>query len=335
MGSDELSCGFLEALLDARELRVRAVVTQPDRPCGRHLRLQPCAVRAWILEHSLPLEVLTPPKVNAPEVLEALAALRPDAVVVVAYGQFLGSRLLQLPPRGCVNLHLSLLPALRGAAPIVRAILEGLPETGVTAMRMDRGMDTGDILGRRALAIAPDDTTASLTQRLVALGRDLMLDTLARLREGTVQPIPQDHARATYAPKIQKDEWLLDWSRPAEAVCRTVRAFHPRPGCTTFLPAGPVKGGAQPLQPGPLLKVLRAEVASDIPTRQPPGSVLAMQDCPIIAAGEGTAVRLLEVRTEGRPRTISGQEFVNGYRQRVRVGDRFFPGLTLAVDHCG
>jgi methionyl-tRNA formyltransferase len=114
-----------------------------------------------------------------------------------------------------------------------------------------------------------------------------------------------------------------------------VRAFHPRPACTTFLPAGPLKGGSLPLQPGPLLKVLRAEVAAGVHTRQPPGTVVSMQDCPVIAAGDGCAVRLLEVRTEGRPRAISGQEFVNGYRQRVRVGERFFPGMTLAVEQCG
>ncbi len=333
MGADELSCGFLCALLGAPEIRVRAVVTQPDRPRGRHLRLQSCPVRAMVLEQSLGLDVLTPANVNAPESLRTIAALAPEVVVVVAYGQLLKQPLLDLPPLGCLNLHLSLLPALRGAAPIVRAILEGHRETGVTAMQMDRGMDSGDILGAVRTAIAPDETAGTLTRRLTALGTSLMLETLAAMRDGTLTRTPQDASRATYAPKLQKDEWLLDWSRDAEVVCRTVRAFHPKPGATTFLPPEPAEH--LPLkQPGRLLKVLRAVPDGEAPRDASPGTVVRMQQGLWIAAGDGRTVRLLEVRPEGRPRSITGAEFVNGYRTKVHEGDRFFPGLSAVIDSC-
>lgn len=333
MGADDLSCGFLDALLGAGDVRVRAIVTQPDRPSGRHLRLQPCAVRAMVLERSLGIDVLTPPKINAPEVVAQLAAYAPDAIVVVAYGQFLGQRLLSLPPLGCLNMHLSLLPALRGAAPIVRSILNGLSETGVTAMRMDRGMDSGDLLASRATPITPEDTTASLTERLVSLGRDLMLETLRALRDGNARATPQDHSKATFAPKILKDEWLVDWAKPAVEICRAVRAFHPKPACTTFLPPEPQKALA-PNQPGPLLKILRACVDESPTAGALPGTVVSMQGGLVVAAGDGRSIRLLEVRPEGRPRAITGAEFVNGYRQKVHPGDRLFPGLSMAVEAC-
>ncbi len=333
MGADELSCGFLDALLGASELRVRAIVTQPDRPSGRHLRLQACPVRAMVLERSLGVEVLTPVNVNAPEALQAIAALSPEVVVVVAYGQLLKQPLLELPPLGCLNMHLSLLPALRGAAPIVRAILEGHAETGVTAMQMDRGMDSGDILGAVRTAVMPDDTAGTLTRRLTALGSGLMLRTLAAMRDGTPTRTPQDASRATFAPKLRKDEWLLDWSRPAEVVCRTVRAFNPKPGATTFLPPEP--SDDQPLrQPGRLLKVLQAVPDGEAPSGTPPGTVVRMRHGLWVAAGDGRCVRLLEVRSEGRPRSITGAEFVNGYRAKVREGDRFFPGLSTVIDDC-
>jgi methionyl-tRNA formyltransferase len=333
MGTDEISCGFLDALLGAGGVSVRAIVTQPDRPSGRHLKRVLGPVRAMVLERSLSIDVLTPPNVNTPAVLEDLGARRPDAIVVVAYGQFLGKRLLALPRLGCVNLHLSLLPALRGASPITRAILSGLAETGVTAMMMDAGMDSGDILGSCATPIGPDDTYGTLAARLVEQGRELMLATLRALEAGTATRTPQDHAAATFAPKLQKDEWLIDWANPAEAVCRAVRAFNPKPACTTFLPPDP-KGGATPNQPGGLLKVLRAVVEGDAPRTTPPGTVVSMQGGPLIAAGDGRCVRMLEVRPEGRPRAMSGADFVNGYRQRVREGDLLFPGLSTAIQGC-
>lgn len=333
MGTDEISCGFLDALLRAEGVSVRAIVTQPDRPSGRHLKLTPGPVHAMVLEHSLAVDVLMPPKINAPTVVEELAARKPDVMVVVAYGQFLGKRLLQLPRLGCINLHLSLLPALRGAAPITRAILDGLDETGVTAMMMDAGMDSGDILGLRRTPIGPDDTYGSLTSRLVELGRELMLETLRSLDSGTAVREPQDHAAATYAPKLQKDEWLIDWAHPADRVCRAVRAFNPKPACTTFLPPDP-KGVAAFNQPGCLLKVLAARVEGTAPQGTPPATVVSLQGGPLVAAGDGRCVRLLEVRPEGRPRAISGVDFVNGYRQRVREGDRLFPGLSTVIQGC-
>ncbi len=333
MGSDEISCGFLDALLRAGGLRLRAIVTQPDRPSGRHLRLQPSAVRAMVLDQSMGIDVLTPENVNAPAVVDAIATYRPQVIVVVAYGQFLGRRLLALPPLGCLNMHLSLLPALRGAAPIVRAILNGLEVTGVTAMQMDRGMDSGDILDTCSTPITPADTAASLTERLMLQGRVLMIQTLSAMAGGSAVRTPQDDSLATFAPKIQKDEWLIDWARPAAVVCRTVRAFSPKPACTTFLPPDPTKS-MLPNQPGPLLKVLQAEVASEFTSGASPGTVVSMSGSPVVLAGDGIGVRLLEVRPEGRARAINGADFVNGYRVKVREGDRFFPGLTLAVEQC-
>lgn len=334
MGTDEISCGFLDALLDAEGVSVRAIVTQPDRPSGRHLKLTPGPVHAMVLERSLGIDVLTPLKVNDPAILDACQRYNPDLIVVVAYGQFLGKRLLSMPTLGCINMHLSLLPALRGAAPITRAILDGLPETGVTSMMMDIGMDSGDILGARSTPIGPEDTYDSLSSRLVALGRGLMLETLRGLQAGTTTRVPQDGAAATYAPKVQKDEWLVDWANPADVICRAVRAFHPKPACTTFLPPDP-KGTATLNQPGCLLKILRARIEGEAAAGALPGTVVSMQGGPLVAAGDGRCVRLLEVRPEGRPRAISGADFVNGYRQRVHEGDRLFPGLSSVLEGCG
>jgi len=334
MGTDEIACGFLGALLSAGGVSVRAIVTQPDRRSGRRLKVTPGPVRAMSLERSLPIEVLTPPKVNAPEVFEDLAARKPDLIIVVAYGQILGRRILELPRLGCVNFHLSLLPLLRGAAPITRSILEGFSETGVTAMRMDAGMDTGDVIGTRRTPITDDDTYGTLSARLTEMGRYLMLEILPKLANGTATFTPQDNSAATYAPKLQKDEWLIDWSLPAVEVCRTVRAFNPKPACTTFLP--PDSSDISCCNhPGSLLKIIEARVEDETRANVAPATILSLNGGPLIAAGDGRCVRLTEVRPEGRPRSISGVDFVNGYRQRVREGDRLFPGLTTALQSCG
>ncbi len=190
MGSDELSCPFLSALASAPFVEVVAAVTQPDRGKGRHLRVQPGPVKKLATSFGIP--VFTPVRVNAPIMLETLAGLGLDAFVVMAYGQFLGDLLLELPRLGCINLHVSLLPRWRGAAPIQRAILAGDAETGVSAMMMDRGMDTGDVLGTVRCAIGPRDTAGSVSARLGAAGCDLMLRVLRELDQGTCPRTPQD-----------------------------------------------------------------------------------------------------------------------------------------------
>jgi methionyl-tRNA formyltransferase len=317
MGSDELSCPFLSALASAPFVEVVAAVTQPDRGKGRHLRVQPGPVKKLAASFGLP--VFTPVRVNAPIMLETLAGLGVDAFVVMAYGQFLGDLLLELPRLGCINLHVSLLPRWRGAAPIQRAILAGDAETGVTAMLMDRGMDTGDILGSVRCPIGPRDTSGTVSERLCASGCDLMLRVLRDLDLGTCPRTQQDGSRATLAPKIRKSEASLDWNLSAVENERKVRAFNPKPGAATWIP--PVGG-----QPGKLLKVLEAEVET-LPKGMAlalPGTLLELDQRkgPLVAGGAGFALRLLRVLPEGASRPMDGGAFSNGYRSRIPIGVR-------------
>ncbi len=327
MGSDTMSCTFLTALVHAPDFEVVAVITQPDRERGRHMRIIPGPVKELALMHCIP--VLSPEKVNSKEFLETLRELAPDIIVVMAYGQFLGKTILSMPHLGCVNLHVSILPRLRGAAPVQYAIMNGDPETGVTAMMMDIGMDTGDILGIVTTPIEKNDNTASLSLKLCRVGSDLMLDALRKLAVGTAERIPQNHSAATYAPKISKEHALIEWSEPAEFIERKIRAFNPKPGCHTFLP--PVESSSCEIGPGAFLKILKAEVVPPLDTGaevHAPGTVLMMKRGPIIATGDGMALRLLEVHPEGKPRPMSGADFSNGYGKKLSIGDRFFPGLT-------
>ena len=327
MGSDTLSCTFLTALIHAPDIDVAAVVTQPDRERGRRMQVLPGPVKELALMHCKP--VFSPEKVNEPAFLGTLRQIAPDAIVVMAYGQFLGKTLLAMPRLGCVNLHVSILPRHRGASPIQHALLLGDRETGVTAMMMDAGMDTGDILGIVRREIHADDTTGTLSLDLVKSGADLMLDVLRGLDAGTVVRVPQDSSLATYAPKIAKEQALIEWSDPAAAIERRIRAFNPKPCCHTFLPAS---SGDACATPGALLKILRAAVEA-LPAPAPeaglpaPGTLLAMKRGPLVATGDGLALRLLEVLPEGKPRPMSGQDFANGYAKKLAVGDRLFPGL--------
>ncbi len=325
MGSDPMSCTFLTALVHAPDCDVLAVVTQPDRERGRHMRIVPGPVKELALMHCKP--VLSPEKVNARPFIETVRELAPDVIVVMAYGQFLGRTLLDLPRLGCVNLHVSLLPKLRGAAPIQHALMKGETETGVTAMMMDIGMDTGDILGSIRQPIAPDDTTGSLSLKLCMAGTDLMLDVLRQLVAGTALRIPQNDALATYAPKIAKDQAMIEWGDPAAMIERRIRAFNPKPGCHTFLPSDDKT--ACDASPGAYLKILRAEVVPPpvVCHATAPGTLLVMKRGPIVLAGDGLALRLLEVHPEGRPRPMSGADFSNGQARKIGVGDRLFPGL--------
>ncbi len=327
MGSDTMSCTFLTALVHAPDFDVVAVITQPDRERGRHMRIVPGPVKELALMHCKP--VLSPEKVNTKDFLETLHGLTPDLIVVMAYGQFLGKTLLEMPRLGCVNMHVSILPKLRGAAPVQYAIMNGESETGVTAMMMDIGMDTGDIIGTIKTPIEKDDHTGSLSLKLCMSGSDLMLDALRKLAAGKAERIPQNPIAATYAPKISKEQSLIEWSEPATVIERKIRAFNPKPGSHTFLPA-PDSSTCE-VSPGAYLKILRAEVVPppDSATQlYPPGTLLMMKRGPLIATGDGMALRLLEVHPEGKPRPMSGLDFANGYGKKLALGDRFFPGLT-------
>jgi methionyl-tRNA formyltransferase len=297
LGSGAFAAPSLEALLDAGH-DVRALVCQPDREAGRGRALHPPPTKPVALARGLP--VLQPRRIKAPEALEALRALEPELLVVVAYGQLLSRALLDLAPRGAINVHASLLPLYRGAAPIQWAVVEGARETGVTTMLLDEGLDTGPTLLARATPVGPRETAAELHDRLARLGATLLVETLEGLARGTLVPHPQDHARATLAPLIRKEDGRLDWSRPAVELERRVRGFDPWPG--TFALWG-----------GRALKVLRSEEGT---SGEPlaPGTVAALEgQALVVACGAGTRLRLIEVQPESR-RPMSGRAFAAGAR---------------------
>ncbi|HEY3913395.1 MAG TPA: methionyl-tRNA formyltransferase, partial [Verrucomicrobiae bacterium] len=228
MGTAELAGASLRALLASNEFQVVTVVSQPDRPKGRDLKPQPSVVKKMAVEAGLP--VLQPEKARHMEFVSALAALAPDLIVVVAYGQILPQSILDLPRFGCVNVHASLLPRYRGAAPIQWAILNNDPKTGVTIMKMSADLDTGDILTQEATPITAEETGAELHDRLALLGAQLLVRTLPTYVTGGILPKPQDNAIATYARKITKEDGRIDWTLPATALRNRIRAFTPWPG---------------------------------------------------------------------------------------------------------
>jgi methionyl-tRNA formyltransferase len=288
MGTPDAAVPTLRALAGTHD--VVAAYTRPDKPKGRGLRVEASPVKTAAVE--LGIEVVQPKRLRAGA--EQLAAFAPDVVVVVAYGAILPPDLLAVPAIGCVNVHFSLLPRWRGAAPVERAILAGDERTGVTTMLMDEGLDTGPMLLVEAIDIAPDDTTGTMRERLAEIGAPLLVRTLEGLAAGDVAPKPQGEAGVTYADKIDADEARLDPSVPAAALERKVRAFHPAPGA--FLPFRNKR-----------LKVWRASVE--------PGS----GDAGTFAGGAVQTpdgrLRLNEVQPEGK-RRMSGGEFVNGYRPK-------------------
>ena len=285
-GTPPFAVPALEALHAAGH-DIALVLTQPDRPAGRGLKLTPSAVAECA--RRLALRVEKPATLKAPEAQALVADARLDVLVVAAYGLLLPPAVLAMPARGCLNIHASLLPRWRGAAPIHRAILAGDARTGVCIMQMEAGLDTGPVLLERAVDIAPDDTTGSLTARLAALGADAIVDALARL--DSLVPKPQDAALATYAAKVKKEEARIDWHEPAEAIARRIRAFDPQPG--TEAPVA-----------GEVVKLWRARVVEG---RGAPGEVLAATPSLVVACGE-RALLLEQVQRPGG-RRISGEEF--------------------------
>jgi methionyl-tRNA formyltransferase len=304
MGSPECACPSLEALEGLPFVHLAAVVTQPDRPAGRGLKPTPCPVRQRA-EH-LGRPVFTPPNVNDPAIVAQLASLRPDVIVVAAFGQMLKRAILEMASHGCINVHASLLPKYRGAAPAQWAIVHGERVTGVTLMRLNERMDAGDILLQREVPIAEEDTGESLLARLGVVGAELLMEGLEAMRHGPLVGRPQDDREATYAPRITKADGAIVWSMPAEAIVRRVRAFYPWPGCWCEAPRGS----------GRILRVLKARAE---PGYGYPGIVLAADGDPgpLVAAGEG-AVRILEGQPAGR-RAMTGGDLVRG--RFVRPGD--------------
>ena len=283
---------------------VVAVVTQPDRPRGRGQHVAPSAVKEVAERAALP--VLQPPRLKGTDFGERLRALRLDVAVVAAYGRILPPDVLSAPRLGCLNVHASLLPRWRGAAPIQWAIASGDAETGVCLMQMEAGLDTGPVLALRRTPILPEDTSETLHVRLAELGGELVRDEVPRFLAGTLTPRPQPAEGVTLARMVEKEDGRLDWTRPAVELERRVRAFVPWPSAWTQL--------------GPhLLKVWRAVV---VPGSGPPGTVLAAHGTLDVASGDG-ALRLLEVQPEGK-RRMNAAEFLSGHR--LREGDRPFGG---------
>lgn len=283
LGSGSFAIPSLEALLAAGH-DVAAVVTQPDREKGRGRALSPPPLKPVAAARGL--KVLQPRRVREPDSVAALEALAPEIQVVVAYGQILPRRVIDVAPRGTVNVHASLLPRYRGAAPVQWAIVNGEVETGVTTMLIDEGLDTGPLLLADTTPIDADETADVLEARLALIGGDLLVRTLKGLEAGSVVPRPQDAARVTLAPLIKKEDGRIDWTLGAEGLARRVRGFHPWPGAHTTAR-------------GRSLRVLRARAEAG--GNQPPGTLLAAdRDGLVVAAGDGTALRLLEVQPESR-----------------------------------
>lgn len=304
MGTADVSATVLRSLLENAEIEIAGVVTPPDRPRGRRQSSLPCAVKQLALDADL--DCADPENVNAPESLRRLERWRPDVIVVVAYGQFLGAHVLALPPLGCLNVHFSLLPALRGAAPVQWAIRRGERETGVTIMRMDRGMDTGAVLAQRATAIGDTETAGDLQNRLATLGAGLLQETLPAWQQGAIVPRPQNDAHATLAPKLRKADGWIDWRLPAVDLARHVRAFNPWPGAYTQVPAGK--------QPAHRLGIAQAaaEPASTAEPAKPGEIVTATKETFRVATGRGM-LQLLAVQPEGR-RVMPAGAYLKGRR---------------------
>jgi methionyl-tRNA formyltransferase len=290
LGTPTFAVPMLEALI-AAGYHVVEVITQPDRPKGRHHEVAASPVKQAALAHNLP--VYQPERIRHPECVEHLRALAPGVMAIVGYGQIIPQTILDIAPRRIVNVHASLLPELRGAAPIQWSIARGFTTTGVTTMQIDAGLDTGDILLRAETQIGPDETAPELSRRLSLLGADLLIETLRRLE--TIAPEKQDNAAATLAPILKKEDGLIDWSRTARDIHNQVRGLLPWPGAhTTF-------GGQR-------LHIWKSRVLA-ARTELPPGVLFAKQAR--IACGGGTVLEALDLQLEGRKR-VPGDAFMNG-----------------------
>jgi len=292
MGTPEFACPTLRTLIERGE-QVVAVVTQPDRPKGRGQQTLPPPVKLLAQEHGIP--VLQPVKVRHPDVIEEIRALKPDLIVVIAFGQILPKALLEIPGKGCINVHASLLPRYRGAAPLNWCIINGETETGVTTMLMDVGLDTGDMLLKSVTRIDPDEDTSSLHDRLSLIGAELLAETVDLAAQGLLAPEKQDDALTCYAPMLKKEDGLIDWGKDAPGVKNLVRGMTPWPGAYSYLD-------------DKLLKVYRVQSASGTGA---PGEVLAVGRGGIeVACGSGSVI-IHELQLEGKKR-LPAAEFLAG-----------------------
>ena len=309
-GTPEFAQGILRALLEAPGCAVVAAYTQPDRPAGRGRRLQPSPVKECALARGIP--VFQPLSLKDATAQQELAALAPDVMIVAAYGLILPPAVLAIPRHGCINVHASVLPRWRGAAPVERAIEAGDASSGVTIMQMDAGLDTGAMLLVRECPVMATDTGATLRERLGVLGAEALLEALALLRAGRLEPVAQDDALATYASKLRREEAEIDWRLDAAAIARRVRAFNPANVCQTTVD-------------GQALRVWLAE-AADSATGAAPGSILRSDRHGILVACGTAAVLLTQLQLAGG-KVMDAQALLNGR------GELFRPGTVLGAAH--
>ena len=307
MGTPQFAVPILEALIKSGE-EILAVVTQPDKPAGRGKKLTPPPVKVLAEKHGLP--VLQPSKIKDAAFLASLRELSPEVIVVAAYGKILPKEVLEIPKFGCINVHASLLPKFRGAAPINWAIIAGEKETGVTIMQMDEGMDTGDILLMEKIPIEEGETAGSLHDKLSSLGARLIVKALNLLKEGRLTPRKQPEEGVSYAPMLKKEDGLLDFSRPAAELANLIRGLDPWPTAYAYFR-------------GKLIKFFRPRVEKG-PFQGEPGEILGLDEEGYLRIGTGEGVlKVKEVQLEGKKR-ISAEEFVRGYRPKA--GEKFAPG---------
>jgi methionyl-tRNA formyltransferase len=303
MGSPSFAVPSLEAIHHSSH-DILAVVTQPDRPVGRKLKLQAPPVK--VAAEALSIPVHQPSTTKSQEFVDQMSALKPEILVVVAYGEIVRRNVLELAPHGAVNLHASLLPKYRGAAPIPWAILNGETETGLSTMKMDLAMDAGPIYLQQTCEILPSDTTASLSERLSTLGAPLLLKTLGLIEENLIVPSEQDISAVTYAPKLKKEDGKVDWNKPAAWIARQIRAFFPWPSTFAWFENTTFKLlNAEPELEGADLRPARTVM---------PGEVINISKSGIlVAAGEQSVLRLMEVQPENRQR-MTAHDFAIGHR---------------------
>ncbi len=307
MGSGSYAVPSLRALLASPSHEVVALVTQPDKPAGRGHRLRLPPTKHVAIEHGL--DVHQPARVRHPEGVELVRELAPECIVVVAYGQIIPKSILDIPPKGIINVHASLLPRYRGAAPIQWAIARGEAETGVSTMLMDEGLDTGPVLLQEPTRIDPDETSSGLAPRLAVLGASLLARTLELWADGALAPTPQDDSAATLAPRIKREDALIDWSLPAQAIAFQVRAFDPWPVAFTTFSGEP-------------LKIWKARALGGT-TSSPQGTVVGVGDggdSVDVACGEGTILAIKDVQLSGKAR-MAAADFARG--KRLQLGTRF------------
>jgi methionyl-tRNA formyltransferase len=295
VGAGQIGVPTLQALQKSPEHELLAVVTQPDKPIGRAERIEPPPVKKVVTGTTIP--ILQPARIRDRQAIEEIRALQPDVIIVMAYGQIFPREALESPLLACLNLHASLLPRWRGAAPIQAAIAGGDRQTGITVMHMDQGLDTGDILLQRTIGIRSNDTGGSLHDRLARIAPEVLFESLKLLAKRSAPRIPQDNTLATYAPKLKREDGRIDWSEPADVIERKIRAFNPWPGAFMEID-------------GRKLKIFSASV---VDFSGEPGEILRSGKELVIAAGK-EALFLDEVQLEGK-RRMSASEFLRGHRE--------------------